>query len=219
MNTKMSTPQGPTGLDNIGNTCFANSVIQCLMHTKEISEIFESIKGANQLKRDEHSQNNKLASPIQTTIRSWRQKKGSLDLTKLDKFWWTYCAMQEIVDICSKAGSEPITPISLYQIINKVFGEGLAFGLQQDAHEFLIMLLHYLQDSEWIKHNQNERQEDDYEFDIKTTPCVDFSMPEIFEGSFTSRITWNQWNYNTESSQKFQDVWLVSWSVHFQNLF
>lgn len=34
------TPRGTTGLDNIGNTCFMNSVLQCLVNTQELREYF-----------------------------------------------------------------------------------------------------------------------------------------------------------------------------------
>ena len=32
--------RGFTGLDNIGNTCFLNSVIQCLANTRELRDYF-----------------------------------------------------------------------------------------------------------------------------------------------------------------------------------
>lgn len=36
-------PRGSTGLDNIGNTCFMNSVLQCLVNTQELREYFLGI--------------------------------------------------------------------------------------------------------------------------------------------------------------------------------
>lgn len=38
-------PRGTTGLDNIGNTCFMNSVLQCLVNTQELREYFLGMCG------------------------------------------------------------------------------------------------------------------------------------------------------------------------------
>ncbi len=39
-------------------------------------------------------------------------------------------------------------PLGMKDIIKKVFGEEVRIGRQQDAHEFLMILLHTLEDSE-----------------------------------------------------------------------
>lgn len=44
-NTSPSLPvKVPTGLFNIGNTCFANSVLQCILHTPEMHHLLSTIK-------------------------------------------------------------------------------------------------------------------------------------------------------------------------------
>lgn len=42
-------------------------------------------------------------------------------------------------------------PLGMNDIIKKVFGEEIELGHQQDAHEFLIMLLHSLEGSECLR--------------------------------------------------------------------
>lgn len=46
------TPRGTTGLDNIGNTCFMNSVLQCLVNTQELREYFLDFNFQQDINKD-----------------------------------------------------------------------------------------------------------------------------------------------------------------------
>lgn len=45
-------PRGTTGLDNIGNTCFMNSVLQCLVNTQELREYFLDFNIQHDINKD-----------------------------------------------------------------------------------------------------------------------------------------------------------------------
>jgi ubiquitin carboxyl-terminal hydrolase 8 len=45
---------GLTGIKNLGNTCFMNSIIQCLISTKQLASYFYSEKYKNDLNRENH---------------------------------------------------------------------------------------------------------------------------------------------------------------------
>jgi uncharacterized UBP type Zn finger protein len=97
----------------------------------------------------------------------------------------------------------------LKDIITKVFGEEVRFGEQQDAHEFLVMLLHSLESSKCMGHSRDSDDSDGYSFDFNKKD-EQIQLSDIFEGSFTSKITCETCKSSTLNSQKFQDINLVS---------
>jgi len=210
MNTNMSTML-PTGFENIGNTCFANSVLQCLLHTPEMYAMFSLFKGNNKVKSLSEKDDSKISIPKKDNIRSCRQRKLKLDF-KPQEYCCIYWSLQEIYDIAIVSSSEPIVPMGLIEIMKIVFGEHVKFGLQQDAHEFLIMLLHNLSNSYCIKNKKEAARNDDYEFDFNSI-LMDLRMSDIFEGSFTSKVTCDDWKFSTITNQSFQDISLVSSNI------
>ena len=196
----------PTGLKNIGNTCFANSVLQCMLHTPEMYAVLGSLNGNNRVK------GLKAVNFEQASIRSWRQKKVKQCLPPSQPFCCVYWSIQEIYDNVVKRESEEVVPSSLLEIIPKVFGEYTQFGLQQDAHEFLIMLLHSLHSSPCIKNKKDSAAADQFEFSLNNV-LMDVDVTDIFEGRFTSEVTCKKWKFSTQTAQSFQDINLVSWKL------
>ena len=177
----------PTGLENIGNTCFANSVFQCLLHTPEMMQLLSSFEPSA---KEEVKAADDSASPDTKLGRSLRRRRQTSFLMRnlnIDHCC-TLCGVKALVEETENPSSQAITPTSLKDIITKVFGEDVRFGQQQDAHEFLVMLLHSLEGSKCMGQCRNSDDSDGYSFDFNKN-FEQVQLSDIFEGSFTSKIT------------------------------
>ncbi|CAI2366468.1 unnamed protein product [Moneuplotes crassus] len=191
----------PTGLFNIGNTCFANSVLQCILHTPEMHQLITTLPIGEDEEGNSEGENE---SEGDSEYSSEYTKQPEFNNFAYDDDIPTYCCslcgIKEIIQGMANSGKN-FLPLGMKDIIKKVFGEEVRFGRQHDAHEFLMILLHTFEVSGCYQ---------------KAMDCIrqqrKFSKPKIveinkvFEGSFTSNIQCQKCRRNNKNEQKFQDI-------------
>ncbi|OQS06059.1 hypothetical protein THRCLA_20453 [Thraustotheca clavata] len=104
------------GLSNLGNTCYMNSVLQCLFHTSLLQEYFAS---------DEYLYDLNVTNPM--------GMKGILAVTYAE-------LVHVLASLSTKNANRPIAPQRLRFCMGKAYSS-FAGNLQHDAHEFLSVLL------------------------------------------------------------------------------
>lgn len=106
--------EGQCGLWNIGNTCFMNSVLQCLSHTQDLTKFARS-----------------------TTAPSLVVDKGSSSSTKDQKIWAEFC---KLITQMWQLGVKSANPSDLKMALSSKY-RMYSGSAQQDAQEFLRYLL------------------------------------------------------------------------------
>lgn len=128
---------GLVGLTNLGNTCFLNSALQCLLNTPPLADYF-----MNDLHMKEMNINNVLGSKGAVT----------LALAHLTKQYW------------SREDLDAINPKELYGVISH-FAPQFSHGTQEDSHEFLAFLLDIIHEDLNRVKNKPYIEEKDYNDD------------------------------------------------------
>jgi len=136
---------GLCGFNNIGNTCYLNSILQLLIHSKVFVSFLLQNDFINYLEKastqniaDLHRQKNNIDENTQITI-------NKSDIDNLMNYS-IISRLYEIVLIIINKGNSTISPVKLKESI-KIKGsidrkfESFRGFMQEDAHEFLIKLL------------------------------------------------------------------------------
>ncbi|WBW75484.1 ubiquitin C-terminal hydrolase Ubp1 [Schizosaccharomyces osmophilus] len=113
-NTKNMLERGYCGMNNIGNTCYMNSALQCLFHTQELSEYFL---------HDRYKGEINFTNPL--------GMKGKVAL-----------AYANLIKQANKNGvfGHPISPYTLKYIVSE-FNSSFAGYSQNDSQEFIAFFL------------------------------------------------------------------------------
>ena len=151
---KDSEPKGISGLLNLGNSCYLNSILQCLLHLPEIIIYMNSSK----LKEDlEYNKNINQFLSEKEKEKQELSYKLVYEFEKLLKQIWEGYTLKDLVKIMKKNNPNDNNEISYKNYINtntKFFLEPREFKkilseifpqfqgyLQQDAHEVLTDIL------------------------------------------------------------------------------
>lgn len=119
-------PIGP-GLNNLGNTCFLNSVLQCIVYTPALAQHFLGVKRPFRHHHDHSSSN---------------------DGGRARREFCILCAMAEHVRLCFPSVGDPkaaprhsvLRPVPFVMNLRAI-AKHMRPGRQEDAHEFLRYLL------------------------------------------------------------------------------
>lgn len=181
-----------TGLINLGNTCYYNSAIQCLIHIPEIQKYFTEPVTIN---------NTKYGSSYQYQHKYFPRSRSNVLKELSDQFQKLIIALNDTRD------SRPVRPMSFRKVLG-VFKPVFRTNQQQDAHECMILILDKLHEAIKMQvsinitgdaHNQIEERKktafNQYKSYLGNNGFSEIN--KLFYGQFESTVACKQ--CNTES--------------------
>ena len=144
---------GLCGFNNIGNTCYLNSIIQLLLHSKNFVKFVLKIE--NKGEYEDYLQEasiDKIANLTRKRLNLTADDRVSIDRNDINELVNTSITTQlsEIVNTIITKGNSIITPVSLKRAIDNKL-HSFRGGSQQDAHELLIQLLSCIEEETGIE--------------------------------------------------------------------
>ena len=190
MNLSKTSLPGLVGLQNLGNTCFINSAIQCLSNTIPLTEYFIKNYHLRELNR---------TNPI--------GMEGNIakSFGKIIKSMWT----------SSSSSSDYVSSIYNPKKFRKtvsIYDSHLGDGAQHDAQEFLTFLMNGLhEDLNRIKNKKYEENPDGEMPDIEKAKLFweiylrrnQSIIVDLFQGQFRSSLTCQTCNYSSITFEPF----------------
>lgn len=145
---------GLCGFRNIGNTCYMNSIIQLLIHSKNLVKFLLKIENEKGQYEDFLQEANiaKIATLTRKRLNLTESDRVSIDRSDINELNESSITKQlaEIVNTIINKGNSVITPISLKRAIDKKLSY-FRGSSQQDAHELLIHLLSCIEEETGIE--------------------------------------------------------------------
>ena len=129
-------PKGICGLENLGNTCYLNSILQCLLHIKELKDYLNSPELNEDLSFNQKI--NQLLSPEQKEKQELYYKLVNEFKSLLNQMWSGFTENPEQINEVNSRNV--LEPLEFKNILSEIVCQ-FKGNSQQDAHEVLTSIL------------------------------------------------------------------------------